>query len=70
VSRDFFVHQNVQISFRVNQALSSVDIGVKWLVLEVDHLPPSGAEVMQRSSIFSLYIPSWHRKLYHFILTV
>jgi hypothetical protein len=69
VSRDFFVRQNVLISFRVNQALSPVDARVKLLVLEVDHLPPTGAEVMQRNCIFSLYIPSWHRKLYLFIFT-
>jgi hypothetical protein len=69
VSRDFFVRQNVQISFRVNQALLSVDARVKLLVLEVDHSPPTGAEVMQRSCIFSLYILSSHRKLYLFIFT-
>jgi hypothetical protein len=53
----------------VNQAPFSLDARVKLLVLGVDHLPPYGAEVMQRSFIFSFYIPLWHRKLYLFIFT-
>jgi hypothetical protein len=58
----------VQVSFRANQAFSSVDAEVKQLVHEVDHSPPSADEVIQKSCMFSLCMPSWHGKIYLFHL--